>query len=183
MSRITRPAAVAIAAAATAAAVLAVPVFAADPSVATSTTAAASTTTATSGPAHWEAVTGNFARVEDARELKSRITSAGLEGFRVEVERRDGRTWFQVERPFLLRASAAADVAELHAHDFRSWLEWAISSTKPSFQTTRPRGKRSPKSAAGWRSIRPCNPSKSSAMCRGRCPGTWSTIARRMNGR
>jgi hypothetical protein len=79
---------------------------------------------AASSPAHWEAVAGNFARVEDARELRVRLAAAGLAGFRVEVDHRDGHTWFQVERPCAVRANAVAEVLRLHAHGFRGWSEY-----------------------------------------------------------
>jgi cell division septation protein DedD len=127
MNRLARGTAMALAGGAMAATVLAAPVFAAGSTATTSAPTAAPTTTAPALPAaraHWEAVAGNFARVEDARELRARIAAGGITGFRVEVERRDGKTWFQVERPFLVRSKAAAQVAGLHAHGFRGWLEY-----------------------------------------------------------
>ena len=127
MNRLARGAALALAGGATAVIILAAPVFAADSTATTPATPAPTTAPAPALPAvraHWEAVAGNFARVEDARELRARIAASGLTGFRVEVEKRDGKTWFQVERPFLVRSNAVAQVAGLHAHGFRGWLEY-----------------------------------------------------------
>ena len=112
-----------VAAAGIACAGLAAPVFAADSTV-TATTAPATTTTMSPTRAHWEAVAGNFARVEEARELRARLAAHGLTDFRVEEDQANGRTWGQVERPFAVRANGAAEVVRLHTHGFRGWLEF-----------------------------------------------------------
>ncbi len=126
----TRSIAIAVAVAGIAGATLAAPVFAADSAGATTTAPTPVSTSATSSPAHWEAVAGNFARVEDARELRVRLAAAGLAGFRVEVDHRDAHTWFQVERPYAVRANGAAEVRSLHARGFRGWLEYDAAAVR-----------------------------------------------------
>ncbi len=130
MARMFRGTALALVAAASAAVMLAAPTFAADSSTSPASPSPAPTTATTPSSAvpavraHWEAVAGNFARLEEARELRARLAAAGMTGFRVEVEKRDGRSWFQVEHPFLVRGRAAAQVTRLHADGFRGWLEY-----------------------------------------------------------
>jgi SPOR domain len=131
----SRSIAIALVIAGIAGATLAAPVFAATAPAAGSAGAITATPatafgSAASSPAHWEAVAGNFARVEDARELRVRLAAAGLAGFRVEVEHRDGRTWFQVERPYAVRANAVAEVLRLHAHGFRGWSEYDAAGVR-----------------------------------------------------
>jgi len=125
-----RTIAIAVAFAGIAGTTLTAPVFAADTVGTTTTPPAPPTSSATSAPAHWEAVAGNFARVEDARELRVRLAAAGLAGFRVEVDHRDGHTWFQVERPCAARTNGAAEVLRLHAHGFRGWLEYDAAGVR-----------------------------------------------------
>lgn len=74
--------------------------------------------------AHWEAVAGNFLDPRNARVWRSWLAGHGFRGFTVEVEHRDGKTLYQVARPYATRAGAATEVARLHARHLQGWAEY-----------------------------------------------------------
>jgi hypothetical protein len=77
----------------------------------------------------YEAVAGNFASPAGAIGYAELLGQKGLTGFVVEEET-SGKYQFQVERSFVSKAAAAAEVAKLHAAHDRGWVETDTGSSR-----------------------------------------------------
>jgi hypothetical protein len=76
----------------------------------------------------WEVVAGNYARMTSASAIVLRLTKAGLTGFAVERESR-GRGRFQVERPFVTKTTAAAELARVRVLLHQGGIETDTAGT------------------------------------------------------